>query len=157
MYAQTYKTQVSLVDTSPNDAWSRGLADLLLSKYGQPGIRLEELAVMPTSYPSMWDAVLSAPLGGRLLVRERPSYLVADGVQNLTSPTLQTTPTKTTGTGGMVERAVFIESIQMSFKPSISVWSVKYGLSDADRLSYWVLGSPLYSVLGRTTRLAVTS
>ena len=157
VYAQTYKTHVSLVDTSPNDAWSRGLADLLLSKYGQPGIRLEELAVMPASYPSMWDAVLSAPLGGRLLVRERPSYLVADGVQNLTSPTLQTTPTKTTGTGGMVERAVFIESIQMSIRPSIAEWSVKYGLSDADRLSYWILGSPLYSVLGRTTRLAVTS
>ena len=157
VYAQTYKTQVSLVDTSPNDAWSRGLADLLLSKYKEPGIRLEELVVMPASYPSMWDSVLSAPLGGRLLVRERPSYLVADGVQNLTSPTLVTTPTKTTGTGGMVERAVFIESIQMSIRPSIAEWSIKYGLSDADRLSYWILGSPLYSVLGRTTRLAVTS
>ena len=157
VYAQTYKTQVSLVDTSPNEAWSRGLADLLLSKYKEPGIRLEELVVMPASDPSMWSGVLSAPLGGRLLVRERPAYLVADGVQNLTSPTLVTTPTKTTGTGGMIERAVFIESIQMSIRPSIAEWTIKYGLSDADRLSYWILGSPLYSVLGRTTRLAVTT
>lgn len=156
-YAETINAQVSLSNATPNDAWARGLADYFLSRYQTPTIRLDELTCSPASDPTMWGAVLGAPLGGRLLVRQRPAWAQAGASAYLTSTSKMTGTDVLTGTAGMLERAVFIESIKMSIRPSVSRWTVTYGLSNADNLSYWILGSSLYSILGRTTRLAVAS
>lgn len=153
--AMTLPVQVSVEDDTPDTEWAASLANFLLNRYNSPGIRLDELVVAPASDASMWSDVLAAPLGGRLLVRQRPAYLAASGVANLTSPTKVTGASVTTGTGGTLERAVFIERVQMTIRPSASEWVVKYGLSDAGTLSYWVLGSPSLGVLGSTTRLGL--
>lgn len=153
--AMTLPVQVSVDDDTPDTEWAASLANFLLNRYNSPGIRLDELVVAPASDPTMWSAVLDAPLGGRLLVRQRPAYLVASGAASLTSATKVTGTSVTTGTGGTLERAVFIERIQMTIRPSASEWVVKYGLSAADTSSYWVLGSPTLGVLGSTTRLGL--
>ena len=153
--ALTLPVQVGENDDTPDEEWCARLANFLLGRYDSPGIRLDELEAFPASDRSMWPAVLSAPLGGRLLVRQRPAYLVASGAENLTSPTKVTGTTVTTGTGGTLERAVYIERILMSIRPSASEWRVRYGLSNADNLSYWVLGRSGFSELGVTTRLGL--
>ena len=153
--ALTLPVQKSVEDDTPDDEWAASLANYLLNRYNSPGIRLDELVVSPASDPGMWPAVLTAPLGARLLVKQRPAYLVASGLANLTSPTKVTGSSVMTGTGGTLERAVFIEKIAMTIKPSVSEWTVKYGLSAADTLSYWILANPTQGVLGDTTRLGL--
>jgi hypothetical protein len=153
--ALTLPTQNSLVDDTANAAWALTLANVLLNKYQDPGVRLDEITVNPYANAALWPGVLSAPLGGRFTVRQRPAYLVASGASQTTSATNSTTTTKTTGLAGMIERPTFVEQISMSIKPGAGRWLVKYGLSDANSLSYWILGDTNYSVLGSTTRLGV--
>lgn len=151
----TLPVQVGENDDTPDEEWCASLANFLLNRYDSPGIRLDELETFPASDPSMWPDVLSAPLGGRLLVRQRPAYLAATGAQNLTSPTKVTGTMVTTGTGGTLERAVYIERISMTIPASASEWRVRYGLSSADTLTYWVLGRSGFSELAETTRLGL--
>lgn len=153
--ALTLPVQVSPEDDTPDDEWAASLANYLLNRYNSPGIRLDELIVSPASDATLWSSVLAAPLGGRLLVKQRPAYLIASGAANLTSPTKVTGTSVTTGTGGTLERSVFIEKIAMSIKPATAEWTIRYGLSAADTSSYWVLGSPTQGVLGDTTRLGL--
>jgi hypothetical protein len=153
--ALTLPTQTSLGDATPNDAWAQTLANVLLSRYQDPGVRLDEITVYPFADTSQWPAILAAPLGGRLLVRQRPDYLKATSASQLTGSTVTTGTSKTTGTAGLLERAVYIERISLSVRPSAPRWIMKLGLSDATTGSYWVLGDTVLSRLGSTTRLGV--
>ena len=145
----------STLDPTPDTTWSLALSAYLLGKLKSPGIRLEEFTFYPAYAPEHWDESLSIPLGGRLLVRQRPLYARAAGAASVTSTSRVTSVSSTTSTGGILENQVFVERISMTITPAGGAWTMKFGLSDATADAYWVLGNETNSILGDTTRLAI--
>lgn len=152
--ALTIPVQNSVVDSTPNTAWSLALAGFLLEKYHNPTIRITSINVHAGAMSSYWPALLSAPLGARFTVRQRPPFAAAAAAAFLTSTTKVTGTTVTTGVSWLPDKVVYVESITETISATMSNWHINYGFSDADATAYWVLGDNAFSVLGTTTILA---
>lgn len=153
--ALTLPIQNSVIDPTPDTEFSASLAQYLLSKYKSPTIRLTDMLVHPDASPSLWSVLLDAPLGGRFVVRQRPAYLIASGLDSQTSPTKVTGTAVLTAPGSIIQRTVYVERIQETIRPGAGKWEFRYGFSDAESTTFWILGDTEFSVLGTSTILGL--
>lgn len=118
--------------TDPNTELASAYAQFLLSRYKEPGIRVQSLTIEPAANPTVaWPAALGLPLGGLIEVKRR-------NVWDVSNPT---------------DKFVYVENITHDITPDR--WQTRFELSPADVQTYWVLGVTNYSELGTTTRLGL--
>lgn len=130
----TLNVQVSVGDSTPDNAWAATYGNYLLNRFSQPTIRLTELTCSPYATSTLWPKVIATTLGSRLMVRRVESF---------------------SGSPVTVSQPVFVERISETLQPAGDRWSVRFGFSNANADAYWVLGVAGLSELGSTTRLGV--
>lgn len=101
----------------------------LRNRYREPRLRLPRIRIMPLIHPVLWEAVLTLELGDRIATRKRPP-----------------------GGGGVLSHEWHVEHITHRIGGRLR-WETVLELSPADAETPWILGDPVYGVLGQTTRI----
>ena len=112
------------------DAEALNAANYLKTRYASPGTRLPQLAFKPQSdEANAWPQALGRELGDRVTVKRRPPP----------------------SGSAVFSQAEIIEGIQHAWMIG-TLWKTAFLLSNADTVSWWILGSTTNGVLGTTTR-----
>lgn len=125
-YGSTILDRGELLSTSDSE-----LTDLiyyLLDRHARPTVRFKQLKVLASSDLYILETLLGAELNWRATVRKTHKRL--DYTE---------------------EQEVILEQMQHSVDYRQGSWTVDFQLSDADSKRYWILGDPVYGVLGETT------
>jgi hypothetical protein len=117
----------------PEDA--ADLAAALVADYKEPAPRISAMVHAPALDPAaLWPRLLARDLGDVVEVRRRPP-----------------------GGGAVFTQRSRIEGIEMQYRAGdrtdTAQWNIVWRLSPVPAIAPWVLGDPVYSVLGTTTRL----
>jgi hypothetical protein len=114
------------------DGYALAVADFMVERYKQPGLRVRTLLLDPDSNPTVvWPLVLARDIGDRLTVARRPPG------------------------GGTISQLSSLEGIDMAWTAEGAVWQrLSWEVSPGTTDQYWVLGHATYGVLQSTTRLA---
>jgi hypothetical protein len=125
-FGQTYSvTSLPLISDTEALAW----ANFVLSQVKGFAVRVDGLTFDPTAAPAeSWPTALGLELGDRVGVAYRPDA------------------------GSALDESLVVERIAHTFTAPSSDWTTTLGLAPADVRSFWVLGDPVLSVLGSTTR-----
>jgi hypothetical protein len=110
-----------------SDTEALGLAQYLVSRYATPLLRIKAITLDGLMDDLLWPQILGRAISDRIRAIQRP-------------------PVATT-----IQQDCYIESIAMHIEHDR--WSVAWGLSPADALTYWVLEHAVYGELDVTTRL----
>lgn len=140
-------SELSLEDTASRDAFTLRVASLStlhvdddrvrsrlyweLGRSKEPRTLFEQLIIRPGRDSDLWAAVLSFAPGTRIRVIATPP-----------------------GGGAPFDREVHIEGVRLRVPPGVVGAECEWRLSDAERLTYWLLGDSVLGVLGSTTRVA---
>jgi hypothetical protein len=111
---------------SAAEAEAQSLAEYLLSRYREPGLRISQIVIQGQRNDSLWPHVLGRDLGDRVTVTRRPP-----------------------GGGDAIAQLSAVESVAHNWRPGY--WETAWQLSPVDTAIYWKLGDPVASVLGVTT------
>lgn len=100
-------------------------------RYGKPRLRIKALSVEPSSLsaaecPNAWPTLLGAELSQRHTVTRRTSQLTMTSDQ-------------------------YVESVSHKIDANSRKWTVDFEMSPVFNPKVWILGDPVYSVLGSTT------
>jgi hypothetical protein len=102
-------------------------AQYLGNRYSEPSTRVQSVTLVPARNPSVWPTVLNLDTSTKVKFRRRAF-------------------------GGTIETDQFVEG----YGDQVTIgqdWRILLPMSPADIQSYWVLGDPLYGLLGDTTIL----
>jgi hypothetical protein len=129
-YLQRTLERSNLLMTTDVDALDE--ANFLITRFGEPALRVIEMHLEPAGDTGQWPSVLARDLGDKVIVRRRPP-----------------------GGGATLEQKSFLEGISHDAYPAHAdgggPWRIVFNLSPTDRATdYWVLGT---SVLGTSTRV----
>lgn len=114
-----------------SDAQAQQLANLLYSKYGLPALQVVGMTLDGAADPAnLYPHMLGRDLGEQVTVRRRPQF-----------------------GGSTIEQFSTIQGINVSYTAEGADWRTEWRLSPTDKTTYWVLGDPVLSILGQTTRL----
>jgi hypothetical protein len=113
------------------DAAAKDIADYMVGRYAEPGLRVTAMVLVPSMQPPQWNHVLEHEIGDPILARRRP---VA---------------------GGLIEQRSQIEGISHAWDGQAGTWQVQWNLSARDALDFWLLEDADRGVLGVSTRLGI--
>lgn len=104
-------------------------ANYFLVQHKDAKNRIPKLVVTPQS-DNTWATVLAILQDDRVTVKRRPKYYLSGYTQDY-----------------------LIERVMHRLVAADNLYEIEYRLSPVDVVTYWILGSATYSVLGSTTRL----
>lgn len=111
-----------------SDAEMLSYAQYLVQRYKDQKPRVRSITIQPESDPTnLWPLVMTLDISDRITIVNSARGINQD---------------------------FFIEGIQEDYNFMTGIYTVKYELSDADTVQYWVLGEAGFSELDETTRLA---
>lgn len=114
-----------------NDQEALDAGFFFLARVKEPALRVERIQLTGRANPSVWAHAFGRELGDRITVKRRPP-----------------------GGGLPISQEVFVEHIAHRVSADPLSWDTDWELSLAQAQAFWLLGDPVNSVLGTTTRLA---
>jgi hypothetical protein len=94
-------------------------------------LRFDSITIEPLEDVNLWVQVLTREISDRITVIRRPS-----------------------GGGPAIQQDCHIERVTHEWDAETGAWQTTWMLSPASQSSFWILGDPVFGLLGSTTRLA---